>query len=216
MAWLTGASVVYGAARRTHPVHARLWFGMLAMASVAGISFLTFGFTRADLGAADPLFRVDQPIAGTAIESSAPVGPVIETAAAAPATVGPAAHRSAQLDPSVPRFNGMVARPVRTMRMLVTAYCPCRKCCGKHADGKTASGYSVWVNGGKMVAADTRVLPFGTLVSVPGYHGGEIVPVLDRGGKIKGRRLDLLFPTHAQAKRFGKRWVDVRVYEIVE
>ncbi len=125
---------------------------------------------------------------------------VIPAPAAEPAAAG--AH-----------FNGHPARHVRTVRMLVTAYCSCEKCCGHHSDGLTASGYSVFANRGKLVAADTRVLPFGSLVQVPGYDGGRLVPVLDRGRKIKGHRLDLLMPTHKQAKQWGARWVDVKVYD---
>lgn len=101
----------------------------------------------------------------------------------------------------------------RTIRMLVTAYCPCRKCCGKFADGITASGRSVLTNGARFVAADTRILPFHTRISVPGYHDGLAVPVLDRGRRIKGRRLDVFFPSHAEAKAWGARWLDVTVYE---
>lgn len=100
----------------------------------------------------------------------------------------------------------------RTLRMLVTAYCPCPKCCGQHSDGKTASGRSVSANGSRLVAADTRVLPFGTRVSVPGYYSGAPVPVLDRGKKIRGHRLDVFFRSHSRAKRWGARWLDVTVY----
>jgi len=98
------------------------------------------------------------------------------------------------------------------MRMLVTAYCPCSRCCGKHSDGKTACGKSIRANGSMFVAADTRLLPFGTRLGVPGYYHGVPVPVYDRGGRIKGRRLDLFFLSHAQAKRWGARWLDVTVY----
>jgi 3D (Asp-Asp-Asp) domain-containing protein len=96
--------------------------------------------------------------------------------------------------------------------MLVTAYCPCKKCCGRFSDGKTASGRRITHNGSRFVAADTSLLPFGTRLSIPGYHGGAIVPVEDRGGRIKGRRLDVFYLTHEQAKRWGARWLDVTVY----
>lgn len=101
----------------------------------------------------------------------------------------------------------------RTLRMLVTAYCPCRRCCGRHSDGRTASGHRITANGGRFVAADTNVLPFGTRISVPGYHGGATVEVLDRGGRIRGRRLDVFFPSHATARQWGSRWLDVTVYD---
>lgn len=99
-----------------------------------------------------------------------------------------------------------------TQHMKVTAYCPCIKCCGRWADGMTASGKPVTANGGRFVAAD-RTLPFGTLVIVPGYADGKPVPVLDRGGAIHGDRLDVFFPTHQQARRWGVRWLDVQIGE---
>lgn len=98
----------------------------------------------------------------------------------------------------------------RRVRMLVSAYCPCPRCCGVHACGVTASGHSVFTNQGKFVAADPSI-PFGTCISIPGYHRGEPVPVLDRGGGIRGDRLDVYFPTHAQAQQWGARWLDVTV-----
>jgi 3D (Asp-Asp-Asp) domain-containing protein len=97
--------------------------------------------------------------------------------------------------------------------MLVTAYCPCRECCGRwSAIHRTACGLSVRANRSRFVAADTDILPFGQRVSVPGYHGGAPVPVLDRGSAIVGRHLDVFFRSHAEAKRWGSRWLDVTVY----
>lgn len=99
------------------------------------------------------------------------------------------------------------ARPVL---MEVTAYCPCTKCCGKDAHGVTASGRHVSHNNGRFVAADTSVLPFGTKLVIPGYGNGP-VEVVDRGGAIKGNKLDVFYPTHEEARQWGRRWVEVIV-----
>jgi len=119
-------------------------------------------------------------------------------------------------DPDLRWFNGRPVRPARTLSMLVTAYSPDERSCGESADGITASGYSVWTNGMRLVAADTDILPFGSLVSVAGYDEGSIVPVLDRGGAIKGHRLDVLFSQHAQAQQWGVRRIDVVVWEYAD
>jgi 3D (Asp-Asp-Asp) domain-containing protein len=115
-----------------------------------------------------------------------------------------------------PMFDGRPIRRVRQINMLTTAYSPDARSCGKWADGYTASGYSVWTNGMKLVAADTKVLPFGSLVTIPGYNGGRPVPVLDRGGKIKGNRLDLLYPTHEVALKWGAQNLTVDVWEYAD
>jgi 3D (Asp-Asp-Asp) domain-containing protein len=116
----------------------------------------------------------------------------------------------------VPMFDGRPIRPKRAMKMEVTGYSPDARSCGASADGITASGYSVWTNGMYMVAADTRLLPFGSLVSIPGYNGGRPVPVLDRGGAIKGHRLDLLYPTHEAARAWGRKTITVTVWEYAD
>ena len=100
---------------------------------------------------------------------------------------------------------------VRTMTMEVTAYCPCKKCCGKNARGVTASGLKVTHNAGLFVAADTALLPFHTKLRIPGYGDGKTVPVLDRGGAIKGNRIDVFFPSHKQALKWGRRVIEVTV-----
>lgn len=113
-------------------------------------------------------------------------------------------------------FNGKPIQAAYKMRMLTTAYSPDARSCAPFDDNITASGFSVWTNGMKLVAADTRILPFRTLVSIPGYNDGDPVPVLDRGGRIKGHRLDLLYPTHETALKWGAKWLDVVVWEYVE
>jgi len=115
-----------------------------------------------------------------------------------------------------PTFDGRPLRAVKTLRMLITAYSPDARSCGKWADGVTASGYSVWTNGMKLVAADTKLLPFGTIITVPGYNNGRPVPVLDRGGAIKKARLDVLYPTHERALQWGVQRLDVTVWEYAD
>lgn len=92
----------------------------------------------------------------------------------------------------------------KTITMVVTAYCPCRKCCGK-TDGITASG--VKAKQGVTVAADTRLFPFGTKLEID----GKIYIVQDRGGAIKGNYIDLFFNTHQQALNFGRQTKEVTI-----
>jgi len=119
-------------------------------------------------------------------------------------------------DGNVRWFNGRPIRPARTMTMVVTGYSPDSRSCGEFADGKTATLHSVQTNAMKLVAADTKVLPYGSMVSVPGYDSAQIVPVLDCGGAIKGRRLDLMFPTHEQARKWGRQRLQVTVWEYAD
>lgn len=97
----------------------------------------------------------------------------------------------------------------QTVRMRVTAYCPCSKCCGKSADGITANGHKIH-SGDTLTAADKK-FSFGTEMIIPGYNNGEPVKVLDRGGAIRGNRLDVLFHSHRQAQEWGVRYLDVKV-----
>jgi len=147
-----------------------------------------------------------------------------EAPADAAGPVRPAADRDVasiretetEFGPEIRWFNGRPVRPVRTLQMKVTAYSPDHRSCGVFADGKTATLHSVWTNGGALVAADTRILPFGSLITVPGYDGGRIVPVLDRGGAIKGHRLDVLYPTHRRARQWGVQDLPVVVWEYAD
>lgn len=95
------------------------------------------------------------------------------------------------------------------VRMKVTGYCSCRKCCGKFSDGKTANQHRIR-KGDVFVAADKRY-SFGTEMIIPGYNQTQPVQVLDRGRLIKGNRLDVYFDTHRQAQKWGVKNIDVLV-----
>lgn len=91
------------------------------------------------------------------------------------------------------------------MRMRATAYEPGPRSCGGHADGRTATGARATKG---VAAVDTRLIPFGTRMYIPGYG---FAVAADRGSAIKGRRIDLCFDTYREAIQFGSRWVDVYI-----
>ena len=95
------------------------------------------------------------------------------------------------------------------IEMRVTAYCWCKKCCGKHSDGITANGHRIRI-GDTFVAADKKY-SFGTEMIVPGYNNSQPVKVLDRGRVIKGDRLDVFFNSHHRAKVWAVRYLPVKV-----
>ena len=80
-------------------------------------------------------------------------------------------------------------------------------------NGETASGAQT--REGRTVASDPHVLPLGTKIQVKGageYSGVYIVQ--DSGRKIRGREIDIFMETQAEAKRFGKKPVLVRILEL--
>ena len=62
----------------------------------------------------------------------------------------------------------------------------------------------------KMIAVDPSVIPLGTKVYVEGY-GYAIAG--DTGGSIKGNKIDVFFPTKAEAFRWGCRKVKIKILE---
>ena len=87
---------------------------------------------------------------------------------------------------------------------VITAYCHCVKCCGK-SDGITASGEKA-VEG--ITVATDKSIPFGTKIYIDGV--GERI-VQDRGGAIKGNRIDLYFDSHQEALNFGRQTKEVTI-----
>jgi len=74
--------------------------------------------------------------------------------------------------------------------------------------GRGASGMGVRLG---TIAADPRVLPYGTRVRIDaGQYSGEYL-VTDAGTAIKGRKIDIWLPTFREACRFGRRNVKLTV-----
>ncbi|WP_066398954.1 G5 and 3D domain-containing protein [Cytobacillus eiseniae] len=75
--------------------------------------------------------------------------------------------------------------------------------------GKTATGINLKANPNvKVIAVDPRVIPLGTKVYVEGY--GYAVAA-DTGSAIKGNKIDVFFATKAEAYRWGRKTVKIRI-----
>jgi len=150
-----------------------------------------------------------------AIPAAAPVKviatPVVAAKAAPAAPAATEMLRDTAVTASAVIAPSAINHKLRTIRMEVTAYCPCTKCCGENAHGVTASGHDVSYNNSRFVAADNS-LAFGTKLVIPGYAGGA-VEVIDRGGAIKGNKLDVFFATHEEALQWGRQFIEVTVLE---
>ena len=110
--------------------------------------------------------------------------------------------------------------------METTGYCKCGKCCGwkrnwkfepvvaygsqkgkPKAVGITAAGTKAdWGT----IAADTRYYPFGTIMYIPDYGWGRVE---DIGGAIKGMHIDLYFPSHKKALKWGRERRQVKIWK---
>jgi len=100
---------------------------------------------------------------------------------------------------------------------VVTAYCPCARCCGRNSPGVTSTGTSAWQRG---IAADPRTIPYHTRVYVDGY-GYAVVD--DTGGAMRKAyrrgnmpQIDLRMKYHWLARQWGRKVMQIRVYEEAE
>lgn len=130
-------------------------------------------------------------IAAMPVIALAGVSKDLEPAAAAPvapsassSTLKTKAESALQLEPA--------------QRFMATAYA---------LPGRTASGQIVRRG---LIAADSS-LPLGTRVRLDaGQYSGEYV-VADRGGRIRGRIVDIWVPSNGEAIRFGRRPVKLTI-----
>jgi len=117
---------------------------------------------------------------------------------------------------------------IKVIRMKVTGYCPCKICCGKFADGFTSTGKNAWRTDG--VAADLRILPYGTKLVIPGIGIRVVDDTGDdmrRSAKMGICHIDVRFrlpdgtedcpeerkKCHQRAREFGVQWKDVVVLD---
>lgn len=62
-----------------------------------------------------------------------------------------------------------------------------------------------------IVAADPKVLPIGSVIEVLAGDYTGIYTVMDTGGLIKGRIIDIYMPEYEEAIQFGRQQVRLRV-----
>ena len=94
----------------------------------------------------------------------------------------------------------------------ITAYCICRKCCGKDpghpAYGITASGRAAEPM--ISVAVDPGMIPLGSVVYID-YGDGMMYEFRadDTGGAVIGGHVDVCYPDHQSALEHGVKRADV-------
>lgn len=98
----------------------------------------------------------------------------------------------------------------------LTAYCGCKKCCGKWAENRPVDedGNEIVVGAtgkrltaGYSIAVDPKVIPYGTEVIIDGHT----YKAMDCG--VKGKHIDIYFDDHEEARRFGVQHAEVYIAE---
>jgi 3D (Asp-Asp-Asp) domain-containing protein len=100
-----------------------------------------------------------------------------------------------------------------TKRVTATGYTAGYESTGKNPDhpsyGITYSGVKVKRDLYSTIAADLNVFPIGTILFIPGYGYGVVA---DKGGAIKGNKVDLFYETVKEVyDNWGKKNVEVYV-----
>src|SRR5439155_21301426 len=106
-------------------------------------------------------------------------------------------HMSPAATVAVPVETRSTQASGRTVGVVSTGYC---------LGGSTATGIPV---GWGVAAVDPRVIPLGTHLTLPGY--GE-AGAADTGGSVVGGRIDVWFPSCAQAGGRGTRSVPIALH----
>lgn len=115
------------------------------------------------------------------------------------AQTGPASAQLVIDAEKVARTGGAAYAEGELVDFHATAYC---------LKGRTASGINTRPG---VIAADPRVLPLGTVVHLRAGRYTGTYTVMDTGGLIKGRLIDVYVPTYKEAVEFGRRQVKIKV-----
>lgn len=117
------------------------------------------------------------------------------------------ASQTVQAVEVVPKTPDIIETKTSLGEFVITAYCPCPKCCGVWADGITYTGEIATEN--RTIAVDPNVIPLGSTVEINGnrYRAEDI------GGVIKGKKIDLYFDSHQVALDWGVQRHEVYLVE---
>ena len=121
-------------------------------------------------------------------------------------------------EPSIITYNKTEAYPGSYkpvwMEVKATAYCPCRKCCGRWSrHKKTTSGRSAYLAG---VAVDRKIISLGSFIDIPDYPygpntNGSWIEADDTGSEVVGHHIDVRFPAHWEALEWARKHSFIRI-----
>lgn len=102
----------------------------------------------------------------------------------------------------IPATESAVCNDVFLGEFTLTAYCPGRCCCGKWANGYTATG--TLATEGRTIAVDPDIIPYGTHILLIWPDGTQHSYIAeDCGGGVNGNHIDVFFNSHQAARVFG-------------
>ena len=91
----------------------------------------------------------------------------------------------------------------------------CKGCSGITASGLNVKGGQTHYNGMRVLAADTSILPLHTTVLITNTDGSSYKGIVkDRGGAIKGHKIDVLVGSEAESRNYGIHKAKVEVLEM--
>lgn len=93
-------------------------------------------------------------------------------------------------------------------KFTATFYCDCPICVGNKSEVRTSTGHIPHAN--RTIAVDTSIIPLHSIVYIKGL--GFFVAE-DTGSAIKGKRIDVYVDDHEQAKRLGRKTVEVYILQ---
>ncbi|EAZ85335.1 LysM peptidoglycan-binding domain-containing protein [Lysinibacillus fusiformis] len=144
----------------------------------------------------------------TAPKDSAPEATAPSTSTTASKDSAPEANASST-STTASKENAPEANKTASKEIIVEASAYTASCEG--CSGITATGMNLKANpNAKVISVDPAVIPLGSKVYVEGY--GEAIAG-DTGGAIKGKRIDVFFPSQQDAINFGVKQLKVTILD---
>ncbi|KGA82068.1 peptidoglycan-binding protein [Lysinibacillus fusiformis] len=144
----------------------------------------------------------------SAPEATAPSTSTTASKDSAPEATAPFTSTTASKE-NAPEANASSTNKTAAKEIIVEASAYTASCEG--CSGITSTGMNLKTNpNAKVISVDPAVIPLGSKVYVEGY--GEAIAG-DTGGAIKGKRIDVFFPSQQDAINFGVKQLKVTILD---
>ncbi|WP_217581654.1 LysM peptidoglycan-binding and 3D domain-containing protein [Lysinibacillus sp. GbtcB16] len=142
------------------------------------------------------------------LEATAPSTSTTASKDSAPEATAPSTSTTASKE-NAPEANASSTNKTASKEIIVEASAYTASCEG--CSGITSTGMNLKTNpNAKVISVDPAVIPLGSKVYVEGY--GEAIAG-DTGGAIKGKRIDVFFPSQQDAINFGVKQLKVTILD---